>query len=244
MKGLPRHRGAFKILLSLRDIVLNLPNANMNAIYISIVCITFLVVMNEVVKPWATKYCKFPIPTELLVVVGFTALSYVFNLGGPRFNVREVGEIPTGLPSPQLPPLELIKLVAIDSIAVCIVSYSIVMSMSLLFAKKEYYEVRPNQELLALGLSNIVGACFSCLPMSCSLSRSAIQYNSGGKTQFSSVITASIILIGKIKNYYKLFVTILMFKFFRQFFYGWDRYLRHFREQLWHPSFLLLSRVC
>lgn len=192
---MPRHRGAFKILLSLRDIVLNLSNANINAIYISVVCIAFLVAMNEVVKPWASKYCKFPIPTELLVVVGFTALSYIFNLGGPKFNVREVGPIPTGLPYPELPPLELIKLVAIDSIAVCIVSYSIVMSMALLFAKKEYYEVRPNQELLALGLSNIVGACFSCLPMSCSLSRSAIQYNSGGKTQFSSVITASIILI-------------------------------------------------
>lgn len=197
---MPRHRGAFKILLSLRDIILNLPQANLNAICISIVCITLLVLMNEIVKPWASKWCKFPIPTELLVVVAFTAISYVFNLGGPKFKVREVGAIPTGLPLPQFPPMELIRLVAIDSIAICVVSYSVVMSMSLIFAKKEYYEVRPNQELLALGLSNLVGSWFSCLPISCSLSRSLIQYNAGGKTQLSSVVTASVILIGNFKT--------------------------------------------
>lgn len=196
LKGLTRHRGAFKVLLSLRDIVMNIPKANLNAIYISIVCITFLIVMNEFVKPWASKFCKFPIPTELLAVVGFTAISYIFDLGGPKFKVREVGEIPTGLPMPELPPVELIKLVAVDSIAVCIVSYSIVMSMALIFAKKEYYEVRANQELFALGLCNIVGSCFSCLPISCSLSRSVIQYNAGGRTQLSSIVTALVILIG------------------------------------------------
>lgn len=174
---------------------MNLPNVNMNAVYISVVCLIFLIIMNEFVKPWASKYCKFPIPTELLVVVGFTAISYIFDLGGPKFKVREVGEIPTGLPMPEFPPLELVKLVAVDSIAICIVSYSVVMSMAIIFAKKEYYEVRPNQELLALGLSNIVGSCFFCLPMCCSLSRSVIQYNAGGKTQFSSVVTASIILV-------------------------------------------------
>ena len=156
--SLPRHKGAFKILLSFRDIIMNLSNVNMNAVYISIVCIAILVFSNEFLKPRASKVCKFPIPTELLVVVSFTAISYIFNLGGPKFNVKQVGDIPTGLPMPQLPPIELVKLVAVDAIAVCIVSYSIVMSMALIFAKKEYYEVRPNQELLALGLSNILGS--------------------------------------------------------------------------------------
>ncbi|KAG5684094.1 hypothetical protein PVAND_013343 [Polypedilum vanderplanki] len=191
---LPRHKGAFKVLLSLRDIFSNLPSANMYAIYISIICISFMFLMNEFVKPWVAKKCKFPIPTELMVVISFTFVSYMLNLGGSEYKVREVGKIPTGLPMPQMPPIELIKLVAVDSIAVCIVSYSVVMSMALIFAKKEYYEVRPNQELLALGLSNIFGSFFSCIPLSCSLSRSVIQYQAGGKTQLTSVFSASIIL--------------------------------------------------
>lgn len=194
---LPRHKGAFKIILSLRDIVMNISASNLNAVYVSIACIIFMVIMNEFIKPWASKRCKFPIPSELMAVVGFTMFSYFMNLGGD-YGVKEVGAIPTGLPMPQMPPLELLKLVAVDSIAVTIVSYSIVMSMALIFAQKEQYEVRANQELLAMGLSNLVGSFFSCIPIACSLSRSLIQHQAGGKTQIASVVSAGLILIGEL----------------------------------------------
>lgn len=198
----PRHKGAFKIILSLRDIVMNVSNTNLNAVYVSIACIIFMVFMNEFLKPWASKRCRFPIPSELLAVVGFTLFSYHMNLGG-EYGVKEVGSIPTGLPEPQMPPLALLKLVAVDAIAVTIVSYSIVMSMALIFARKEQYEVRPNQELLAMGLSNIFGSFFSCIPLSCSLSRSLIQHQAGGRTQLASVVSAGLILIGEFINFLK-----------------------------------------
>lgn len=192
----PRHKGAFKIILSLRDIVLNVSNANLNAVYVSLTCIIFMVFMNEFLKPWASKRCRFPIPSELIAVVGFTIFSYQMNLGGD-YGVKEVGAIPTGLPEPQMPPFALLKLVAVDAIAVTIVSYSIVMSMAFIFARKEQYEIRPNQELLALGLSNIFGSFFSCIPLSCSLSRSLIQHQAGGRTQLASVVSAGLILVGR-----------------------------------------------
>lgn len=192
----PRHKGAFKIILSLRDIFMNISEANLNAVYVSIACIIFMVVMNEFLKPWASRRCKFPIPSELIAVVGFTLFSYFMNLGG-AYGVKEVGTIPTGLPVPQMPPLALLRLVAVDSIAITIVSYSIVMSMALIFARKEQYEVRANQELLAMGLANIFGSFFSCIPLACSLSRSLIQHQAGGKTQVASVVSAGLILIGE-----------------------------------------------
>lgn len=197
--AIPRHKGAFKIILSLRDICLNLSAANLNAVYVSIAGLVFMVAMNEFLKPWASKRCKFPIPSELIAVVGFTLFSYFMNLGGD-YGVKEVGVIPTGLPTPQMPPLALLRLVAVDSIAVTIVSYSIVMSMALIFARKEQYEVRANQELLAMGLANIFASFFSCIPLACSLSRSLIQHQAGGKTQLASVVSAGLILIGKIFN--------------------------------------------
>lgn len=61
-----------------------------------------------------------------------------------------VGNIPMGLPMPELPPPQLLWLVAVDSIAIAIVSYTVTISMALIFAKKRHYEVRPNQELLAM----------------------------------------------------------------------------------------------
>lgn len=197
----PRHKGAFKVILTIVDIIKKIGSSNSYTIYVAICCIIFMAVMNELVKPYAAKRCKFPLPSELMAVVGFTLISYLLNLGG-EFGVKEVGQIPTGLPKPEAPPFELLKLVAVDAIAVTIVSYSVVMSMGMIFAQKEQYEVRPNQELLALGFSNIVGSFFSCIPLSCSLSRSVIQHQAGGKTQLASVFSAGIILIG---NFFPIF---------------------------------------
>ena len=55
-----------------------------------------------------------------------------------------------GLPYPEMPPIKLIGMVAFDSIAIAVVSYSVTISMGMIIAKKRNYEVRANQELLAL----------------------------------------------------------------------------------------------
>lgn len=62
----PRHKGAFKIILSLRDIAMHISNANPYAVYVSISCLVFMIFMNEFLKPWASKRCKFPVPSELM----------------------------------------------------------------------------------------------------------------------------------------------------------------------------------
>lgn len=93
--------------------------------------------------------CKFPLPAELIAVVGGTVISYALDLG-TAYNVKLVGHIPMGLPAPELPPMKLLWLVAFDSIAIAVVSYTVTISMALIFAKKQNYEIRPNQELLAM----------------------------------------------------------------------------------------------
>lgn len=49
-----------------------------------------------------------------------------------------------------MPPTKLLWLVAVDAIAISIVSYSVTISMAMIFAKKQSYEVNANQEMLAL----------------------------------------------------------------------------------------------
>lgn len=192
--SIPRYKGAFKTIFSLRDIFEQLPNCNLTAVYTSTIVILFMIFMNEYLKPWSATKCKFPIPAELMVVVGGTVVSYLIGLG-PNFNVTLVGEIPVGIPTPEMPPIALLKLVAVDAIAITIVSYSIVMSMGLIFAQKEGYEVRANQELIAMGATNIFGSFFSCIPTACSLSRSLIQHQTGGKSQLTAVISSMLILV-------------------------------------------------
>lgn len=100
-------------------------------------------------QPRCSKLCKFPLPAELIAVVGGTAISHVLQLGSV-YNVHLVGKIPMNLPSPQMPPMRLLWLISVDSIAIAIVSYTVTISMALIFAKKQSYEVNPNQELLAM----------------------------------------------------------------------------------------------
>ena len=62
-------------------------------------------------------------------------------------------------------------------------------------AKQDEYRVRPNQELVALGLSNMVGSLFQSYPSASSFSRSAINAESGGTTGVSAIVSALLVVI-------------------------------------------------
>lgn len=83
----------------------------------------------------------------------------------------------------------------LESFPIAMVAYAVSVSMALIFAQKHNYEIDFNQELLAMGTSNVFGSFFSCLPFSASLSRSMIQFTTGGKTQIASVISCGILAI-------------------------------------------------
>lgn len=53
------------------------------------------------------------------------------------------------LPEPQLPSFSLLPYILPDAFVIAMVSYSVTMSMALIFAQKAHYEVNSNQELLA-----------------------------------------------------------------------------------------------
>lgn len=180
------------LLQTFVDFCGQLPHTNLYTLAVTGIIITFMIVMNELVKPRASKLCRFPIPAELVAVLGGTLASYMLALR-TTYGVHLVGDIPLGFPAPQLPPVELMWTVAVEAIPITIVSYSVTISMAMILAKKQNYEVRPNQELFAMGVSNLVGGVFACIPNGTSLSRSLIQELTGGRTQFASVVSAFLI---------------------------------------------------
>lgn len=191
--SVPRRKGAFKIAYGLYDIFASLPKANVSTIIFSCGVILFMVLMNELIKPWLSKKCRFPLPAELLCIVGGNLISKYIESDN-AYQIKLIGNIPTGLPGPSFPPINLIGMVFTDAIAIAVVSFSVIISMGLTFAKKHSYEISANQELFAMGISNIFGGCFSCIPLACSLSRSIIQEQTGGITQIASLISSLLIL--------------------------------------------------
>ncbi|XP_078042909.1 prestin isoform X2 [Augochlora pura] len=192
LKGLPKRKGPFKVILTYVDVLKNINDVNTIAVALSAVTIVVLVV-NNVLKPRVAKLSPFPIPIEMLAVVIGTVLAVYANLE-EAYGVATVGHIPVGLPAPSLPPLALVPNILIDSFVITMVSYTISMSMALIFAQKCSYEVDSNQELAAQGIGNLVGSFFSCMPFTASLSRSLIQQTVGGHTQLASLISCCILV--------------------------------------------------
>ncbi|XP_050304506.1 solute carrier family 26 member 6-like isoform X2 [Anthonomus grandis grandis] len=192
--NLPKFKGYFANVYIITAVIENIRDVNTTAIIISIVTITISAINNDHFKPLVAKVSPFPFPMELVAVVVGTLVSKYCYLH-TNYGITIVGDIPVGLPTPTAPPFELLPSLVVDGITTAIVSYTINLSMALIFAQKLDYEVDANQELLAMGLSNVFGSFFSCMPVCASLSRSLIQQVVGGVTQIASIVSCLILLV-------------------------------------------------
>ncbi|CAH1720730.1 unnamed protein product [Aphis gossypii] len=161
---------------------------------VSVITVTILLVYGKYLKERINSRLCMPLPIELIVTVIATALFQVTTIA-QDYNMVQMGEIKSGLPPFEVPPVKLFSAVFVDACVIALVAYSITMSLALLVSEKLKYPLDTNQELLAQGLGNVVGSFFSCLPSGASPSRSASQQTVGGKTQMASIVSAAIIVV-------------------------------------------------
>lgn len=191
--AIPRYSGPFKLVRSTVAIVKAVPTANPADVITSVVTITIMAVYNDWLKPCYSKHIKYPLPSELIVLVIGTVITRFAYLH-EHYGIRTLDHIPTGLPVPKSPPFEFLPSILIDSIAVAVVAYAVSLSMAKIFARKRGYSIQNNQELLAQGASNVLGSFFSCMPVAASLSRSMLQESVGGETQLANVVSCAWLL--------------------------------------------------
>lgn len=108
-----------------------------------------------------------------------------------------VGDIPKGLPSFVMPDFDLsicLKFLPMAAI-ISLLGFIETISIGKSIAVKTGQKIDPNQELIGQGIANIVGAFGQSYPVSGSFSRSAVNFQSGGKTGISSFVTSIIIVL-------------------------------------------------
>lgn len=86
---------------------------------------------------------------ELIVIILSILLAWFYDIE-ENWNVFLVGEIPSGLPMPVIPKLDLWMEMLPDAFAIAFVSYSITVSLGMEIGQKSDYEIDYNQELLAI----------------------------------------------------------------------------------------------
>lgn len=136
------------------------------------------------------------IPGPLMAVIFGILVVWIMNLSG--MGVKIVGEVPSGLPSIGLPHFSLEQVRSLFPIAMAISLVSFMESIAVAKAirnKHKDYDVVPNQELVALGLSNIGGSIFQGYPVTGGFSRTAVNDQAGAKTGLAAIISALLIIL-------------------------------------------------
>ncbi|XP_066128283.1 chloride anion exchanger isoform X1 [Saccopteryx bilineata] len=183
----------FSIFKVLNSIFTQIEKTNIADLVTSLIILFILFVVKEINQCYKTKL-PVPIPIELFMTVIATGISYGFDFEN-RFKVAVVGNMTRGFQPPITPDIKIIEETIGDSFSIAIVGFAVAFSVASVYSLKHDYPIDGNQELIALGLSNIVTGSFRGFASSTALSRSAIQESTGGKTQVAGILSASIVLI-------------------------------------------------
>ncbi|WP_332695094.1 SulP family inorganic anion transporter [Halalkalibacter lacteus] len=135
------------------------------------------------------------LPSALLIVLASTAMVILFQLD--KGGVRIIGDVPQGFPSFVLPNLSIqtIQMLFPMALTIALLGFMESLAIGKAVAAKEQYKIDPNQELRALGLTNMIGACFHSFPVNGSFSRTAVNHQTGGVTQITSIVSAIFVMI-------------------------------------------------
>jgi SulP family sulfate permease len=130
------------------------------------------------------------IPAALIVVLSAIAVSALFDL--TSHGVAVVGAIPSGLPSVALPEVRWDDATALlpAAIGIFFVTFADQILTARSFAGKHGEHVRADQELLAMGVANLGAGITQAFPIGASGSRTAVNDQTGARTQLAGLIAA------------------------------------------------------
>ena len=135
------------------------------------------------------------LPAILIAIVGATVLSAVLELSAK--GVDTVGALPKGLPTPQIPWTQLSDVgpLLLAAFGIALVSLTDTIATATSFNARRGEEVRPDQEMVALGTANLAAGFFQGFSVSTSGSRTAVAEQSGSKSQLTGLVGAGMVAI-------------------------------------------------
>ncbi len=135
------------------------------------------------------------LPAALVVVVA--GIAVVAALGLDQDGVVVLGSVPAGLPSLHFEYIDpwVIGELFISAAGIALVSFTSGVLTAKSFARRNRYEINPNQELIAFGACNIATGLAQGFPVTGADSRTAVNNAMGGKTQLAGIAAAAAMLL-------------------------------------------------
>jgi SulP family sulfate permease len=120
-----------------------------------------------------------------------TCLAWAFSW--PAQGLKIVGAIPRGLPPLTMPgwDLALWRELALPALLISVVGFVESVSVGQTLAAKRRQRIEPDQELVALGASNLSAAFTGGFPVTGGFARSVVNFDAGAQTPAAGVFTAA-----------------------------------------------------
>ncbi|WP_141842277.1 SulP family inorganic anion transporter [Humibacillus xanthopallidus] len=168
------------------DVLAHVGDANWTTVLVGALSVALLVVAGRVNKRF---------PGALVLVVLGIAVSWALDLASRGVSVT--GEVPSGLPSLEVPDVSASDLAALAAaaVAVFLVAFSDSILTSRSFAARHHETVDANQELLAFGTVQLAAGVSQGIPVGTSGSRTAVNDDMGATSQVSGIASAATIAV-------------------------------------------------
>ena len=129
----------------------------------------------------------------LVAVVGATVASAVLGLAA--HGVDTVGSLPQGIPSPSIPWTDAkdVGPLLVAAVGIALVSLTDTIATATSFAARRGEEVKPDQEMVGIGVANIAAGLFQGFAVSTSGSRTAVAEQAGAKSQVAGLVGAGLV---------------------------------------------------
>ena len=127
----------------------------------------------------------------MFAVILSIAIVIAFDL-----DVATVGVVPAGLPSLTWPSFDFDLWLAIapNAALIAVVAYVESYTVGKTLAARRQTRINSHQELIALGAANVGAALTGAYPVAGSFSRSGVNFSAGGRTPFSGLICAVLVV--------------------------------------------------
>jgi SulP family sulfate permease len=174
-------------------------DANLATLFMSLAALAILLFFNkplsELLKKVGVSLALSKAITKCGVIVAVISTTFAVTYGA--LNVAIIGEIPAGLPYLSVDFIDITKWKVLlpPATFIALISYIESIAIAKTMANVQGEKINPNQELLALGLSNFASAVSGGMPVAGGFSQTMINFSAGARSQISMIIAAIVLAI-------------------------------------------------
>uniref|UniRef100_A0A2K5JLK6 STAS domain-containing protein n=1 Tax=Colobus angolensis palliatus TaxID=336983 RepID=A0A2K5JLK6_COLAP len=136
--------------------------------------------------------------TGIIQIIGFTVIANKISMATETSQTL-IDMIPYSFLFPVIPDFSLLPKIILQAISLSLVSSFLLIFLGKKIASLHNYSVNSNQDLIAIGLCNVVSSFFRSCVFTGAVARTIIQDKSGGRQQFASLVGAGVMLLLMVK---------------------------------------------